>query len=375
MAGSRTRQCADAAAVLEGGRQRDLMLLPCIDRDQFCWKGHGSSRIARQRFGKHVVCLDKVDASIVALDSLCGFDHISQGNVSEAQSSAHNNIVSFIFSSPPCFDVPTPKEAFHSLLRNAPKYGVGGTGALATYGSGEVSLPVSSSDGPQVCSVLIDQQAQVFMSFRSSILRSDSECNAYIDLHGTRGLYVDPVLRNNRRKYVFFIHCMNGKGLLCWRTHVESHVGLFFVYKKDGRFRFICDSRQTNARFHAPPEIQLCSGEGMGRLVVGHTGFCGAGFDLKDYFHPLRIPSDLSSIFALPYLIAGEARLRALVGRELAPSQAVSPCLATFPMGYTWAMWAAQNAHVNIVGSIVRNRLLHDRCEVYELTHGLVCIV
>ena len=96
--------------------------------------------------------------------------------------------------------------------------------------------------------------------------------------------------------------------------------------------------------------------------------FFGAGLDLKDYFHTLRIDEDLSSVFGLMPIRGRElpSELRLALGPSL--DSIKFPCLATLPMGFSWAMYGAQRAREFSVDSCkLQGRRLHDRCDPVHL--------
>ena len=127
---------------------------------------------------------------------------------------------------------------------------VSGAGTLATYGMGEVSLPSDVASCPEVVQVFPQGKADVFRGFCGQMLRSQEEFEEHQALGGKTGLYMDPVLAENRKQYIKFVKQLRGKGIVCFSLHA---CGIFFVTKKSGALRLICDARRTNARFKPPP--------------------------------------------------------------------------------------------------------------------------
>ena len=63
----------------------------------------------------------------------------------------------------------SPDEALRLLVHSGGKYdGVEAAGALATYGSGELSLPSDASGAPQLVDMLGDADSQLFVVFAST---------------------------------------------------------------------------------------------------------------------------------------------------------------------------------------------------------------
>ena len=130
----------------------------------------------------------------------------------------------------------------------------------------------------------------------------------------------------------------------------RSTAASFVVRKKIGTLRFICDARKATARFKEPPGVALPSGEALGRMQYSQ-GAClyGAGLDLKQFFRPVLISEDMRGFFALPSVKAFEVGVTTLDGAAVSGDTVLHPCFCTLPMGFSWAMWAAQAMHEELV--------------------------
>ena len=85
-----------------------------------------------------------------------------------------------------------------------------------------------------------------------------------------------------------------------------AKVGVFFVRKKDGRFRLIIDGRESSCHFELPDKIQLASGSTFGGLSVDADDPIWIGeVDLADAFYHLGVPAWLQQYFGLPSITAG----------------------------------------------------------------------
>ena len=242
---------------------------------------------------------------------------------------------------------------------------------------GEVSLPSDVANCPEVVQVLPQGKAYVFRGFRGQMLRSPEDFEEHQALVGEAGLYMDPVLAKNRRKYIQFVKQLRGKGIVCFSLHADEHCGIFFVTKKSGALRFICDARRTNARFKPPPCVKLPTGEAFSRIHLSEGEVMyGAGLDLKDYFHSMTIPVEMRSFFALPSLSAAEAGVCEVGGIAVSLETQIYPCFCTLPMGFSWAMWAAQAAHEEVVARAqIDTRMVQDRSDFVSLKDGPVSAV
>ena len=232
----------------------------------------GTSRGCRQRRSRREAITCRGNRAITSINELYsgpGACQASPGPRGEAQCIAQEGIRQAMVD----LDAP-PKdlhvqEAVRQLLREDTRYSddaVGGAGTLATYGMGEVSLPSDVANCPEVVQVLPQGKADVFRGFREQMLRSPEDFEEHQALVGEAGLYMDPVLAKNRRKYIQFVKQLRGKGIVCFSLHADEHCGIFFVTKKSGALRFICDARRTNARFKPPPCVKLPTGEAFSRI-------------------------------------------------------------------------------------------------------------
>ena len=76
---------------------------------------------------------------------------------------------------------------------------------------------------------------------------------------------------------------------------------LFFVHKKQGRLRPIVDAGETNRHFKRPPSVALASPEALAGLECKpESRFRISTVGVRDAFHRMTLPDDLSDCFALP---------------------------------------------------------------------------
>ena len=113
--------------------------------------------------------------------------------------------------------------------------------------------------------------------------------------------------------------------------------GVFGVPKGD-RARLILNAKAANALCEVPPDPQLPLIESLVKLIVPpgerlHLSL----LDLSDYYHGLLLPSFLRELFGLPVVMVD--------GVEWFPRW------VTLPMGFSWAVYLAQLAHVHTLRS------------------------
>ncbi|CAK0837444.1 unnamed protein product, partial [Prorocentrum cordatum] len=121
--------------------------------------------------------------------------------------------------------------------------------------------------------------------------------------------------------------------------------------------------KRTNIRFDIPDSIQLATGDSLSRLeCASDQTIFSASFDIKDYFHELRIDEELSQYFALPAVRASAVGVGSINGVKVGPSELIYPALQSLPMGFSWAMWAAQLVHEELLrrAGLPPARLLRD---------------
>ena len=91
--------------------------------------------------------------------------------------------------------------------------------------------------------------------------------------------------------------------------------------------------------------MQLITSEGLARIET-HQGFsgsdafdvCVASGDVRNCFHRLKLPQGMHRLFALAPIPAK------YINTSHPPDAVIYPCMATFPMGFSWSVWVAQSA-------------------------------
>ncbi|CAK0831748.1 unnamed protein product [Prorocentrum cordatum] len=212
---------------------------------------------------------------------------------------------------------PAPQEALAALLRADARYGDSErAGNIAPFGSASVSPPSRDLHGVDIYDVLPLDASHKFKRLRDTILLSDEECALRIKSEGLPNPYFDPVL--------------------------EAHPAN----------RLQCASDQT---------IFLAS------------------LDIKDYLHELRIDEELPQYLALPAVRAAAVGVESINGIKVGPSELFSPALQSLPMGFSWAVRAAQLVHEELLrqAGLPPARLLRDCIPPPSLEGGpvqLTCV-
>ncbi|CAK0864325.1 unnamed protein product, partial [Prorocentrum cordatum] len=128
-----------------------------------------------------------------------------------------------------------------------------------------------------------------------------------------------------------------------------EEVGLFTVWKKDGRQRLVIDCMGSNLHLAEPNKTSLASGASFSRMELqeGEQLWTG-GVDIADAFYNVGLPGELRRYFALPRLRAADLGLKVVEGQSVSSRAWVRPCLAVLPMGWSHALDFCQRVHRSI---------------------------
>lgn len=142
---------------------------------------------------------------------------------------------------------------------------------------------------------------------------------------------------------------------------------MFFVGKKDGRLRMVCDCRLSNCHFAAPQKVRLCTAEAMTRIEVpGKEELFISSADLKDAFYHFQLPVALRPYFGMRPVRAAEVGVTSYEGEPLQPDSLLFPRLKVLPMGWSHALFWCQKLHQHVVSSVgaSADTCLEDKCKV-----------
>ena len=195
----------------------------------------------------------------------------------------------------------------------------------------------------------------------------------------------DPKLRNDAAARLDFFKRLYRAGILSFRKRIRSKVGVFFVKKKDpGAIRMIIDARITNCHHRRPPVTRLGSAANyidldLSEELMGnqrdHRANLGWGseMDVSDCFYRFEI-KEMASWFGIDspsrvgYWNDNGFGLQTVYDEDLTrhvpvtESDILYPVIAVMPMGWTWALFFANES----VASIVRECSLQASREMRE---------
>ncbi|CAK0853814.1 unnamed protein product [Prorocentrum cordatum] len=149
---------------------------------------------------------------------------------------------------------------------------------------------------------------------------------------------------------------------LAAETATALGVDIYQVLPSDASHKF---KRLRDAILLSDEEYALrIMSEGLPNLYFDPVleAIYSASFDIKDYFQELRIDEELSQYFALPAVRASAVGVGSISGVQVDTHELIYPALQSLPMGFSWAMWAAQLVHEEVLrrAGLPPPRLLRD---------------
>ena len=247
----------------------------------------------------------------------------------------------------------TGRDALKSLCGSKPAYD-GVPNNLASYSEERLKI-LKSTMHPRHVRDFLPVEAQKLLDHADTMIVNENA----VDEEGFSP-YWDPVLRHSPGERLRFILKLFNSGLLTLRAKPRSHVGVFFVKKKDPNFiRMVIDCRGTNRLHQPPPMTRLASARCYGDLQLGEETqepyAWGMEADVNDCFYRFGIP-ELAHFFSInhPLTTAQWRRLGVDFGRiydherggTFRPDddQLLYPCFQAVPMGWAWALFFCNEA-------------------------------
>ena len=234
------------------------------------------------------------------------------------------------------------------------------------------------------------------------IEKSEQEIAALGPEDRPRAPYWDPVLKRSASKRHGLFRTLFTLKMLGFRTGIKAMASFFFVDKSNGMIRLICDARIANACHHRPPVTRLSSPASVAGLDLSDAALAadhvGDGLsevltidphaneaDVVDCFHNF-LNEEMGSWFGLDeWRTVAEWRRLGFpldsifddtLGRRrlVAPMEVVCPCLDSMGMGWSWALFFANDSvswQVACASGLAPGRALRDKHPVPSLRPGL----
>lgn len=233
---------------------------------------------------------------------------------------------------------------------------------LANYDPAKLKILRHGTSPRSIVDFLPVEAAALLKDFRNSIVDQDSMAEV-----GGFSPYWDPTLRFNKTARVDFVVRLFRAGLLTLRPVAKSHVGVFFVRKKTPDWvRMVIDCRGTNELHRPPPTTRLGSARcysdlDLSQLPDGSSGW-GMEADVTDCFYRFGL-EELAHYFAINHPLSAEGWEQLGIGAaevfdpdvgrmvRTSAQQLLYPCFRVVPMGWSWALFFAQEAVLRISGN------------------------
>ena len=187
-----------------------------------------------------------------------------------AQLTAVDGLAKAFGSVPPPPSDLTPSGAWTALRGSEAGYGPSGqaAGEFAVYQSGKIALPKVGGSAILLSDALPPAYRKLLGDDGTGLMLPSAEAAAARADLGLGEAALDPIIRRSPCKYAEFLTAAYDSGVLEVSSDVSSHVGVFFVHKKDGTLRVIFDPRWVNAGFRRPDSVALSSGENLGDIEL-----------------------------------------------------------------------------------------------------------
>ena len=214
----------------------------------------------------------------------------------------------------------------------------------ATFKDVLVSLPDPGAKMADGSALLTGSDFEAWRDCRRVLLCSPSDLQEAIALEGRVVPHTDPELKRKPQCFARRVRDVSLRGLVSFGPPSKGTVGVFVVPKKQGKQRFIFDTRRVNQHFRRPWQCML------------PTLACWAGFQLpidptnhmaqtsvNTAFCRILAPPGMSEYFMLPS-VSTQILLREGVNvpDHLRHLPDVSPQLQVLAMGFSLALYFCQ---------------------------------
>ena len=243
---------------------------------------------------------------------------------------------------------------------------------LAVYAKEKLKILRSSVQPKPIEKLLPPHLIPVVRNFKSTIERDPMEAVRELEADPKccpKRPYWDPALQNDPEARADLIASLYKVGVISFRKRIKSSVGLFFVKKKDpSAIRMVVDCRMCNHYHHRPPVTKLGSpsafseldlsaealAEHFGNLDNGAVGF-GTEMDVSDCFYQFTLEA-LGSWFGInmkrsvKFWKQRGVDIHSVYDDDLSGHLKVSedtevyPVIGAVPMGWSWALYLANEA-------------------------------
>ena len=204
--------------------------------------------------------------------------------------------------------------ALRDMMKSHPTYGEPST--LAPFAEEKLKILRSQGRPKPLKNLLPPEALPLLKRSRTHIELTRAEFNRKLQQEPNccpPKAYWDPLLRFNHTLRTRLIVSLWKIGIITFRTSIKSHVGLFFVRKKDPNFiRVVVDCRIANAHHRDPPVTRLGGGANFASFDLspemllenfGHDDSnigWGSECDVSDCFYQFVMP-EFSKWFGIKF--------------------------------------------------------------------------
>ena len=208
-----------------------------------------------------------------------------------------------------------------------------------------VALPSELNKVP-LTRVLPPHLVQTYNTFSPSLLRSEEE----IDILSHTDPIGPPRIGGSRAEYVALVGRMHKVHMMAFTNTPLAVNGMFCVGKDVLSDRVIIDARPANRLFVDSPHVELANPSHLASLQIprGSRMLTGKS-DLSNFYHHLELPRWMCPFFCLPPLRPEELLS---LGLDPAGCGGVYPMCTTLPMGFSHAVFLAQESHMHVLYSV-----------------------
>ena len=220
------------------------------------------SRGVRQRVGKSVATCNAVRSSLIALNSLGGYDDASGSGGSHFSDLVRRRLSDMHANNPPP-PGPVRQEAAELLSACGYPYEMEMASAVVPFARDRVAWPREGFKARSLSRYTSASLRDQFEGADRSWVRQAVQVRLKRKEEGAARLYHDVILKQDRAAYRSFVREGHRRGLFSYGRSCREKLGLFFVKKKDGNMRMIADCRRSSQWFSDPPSAKLFSSGGF----------------------------------------------------------------------------------------------------------------
>jgi hypothetical protein len=151
----------------------------------------------------------------------------------------------------------------------------------------------------------------------------------------------------SQHEYILLLKRMKEVGMVNFTKHPKCVNGCFGVPKPDGEIRLVIDAQPANSKFSLPPHVDLPNPSHISNINTSqhNSSFYVSKCDLSNFYHHISLPEFMQPYFALPPIHSSE------IFNDDDSNEYIFPMCTTIPMGWSHAVYVAQNIHLHILYS------------------------